>query len=178
MMPHEKHRAESPKRIRVAVLTASSSRYFKKIRGEDYVDESGELAVALLQKHGYEVMYLGVVNDDVWMIRDSVVKAIADGNDVVVITGGTGISPRDVTVEAVRPLLDKEMEGFGEIFRVESYRQIGPSAAMSRAVAGTANGRLILALPGSPKAVELALELFASEIPHMLHIARGGHSCG
>ena len=174
MMPHEKHRDESHRKIRAAVLTASSSRYFKKIRGEEYVDESGELAVELLKKQGYEVTYLGVVNDDIWMIRNAVIKAVEDGNDVVVITGGTGLSPRDVSVEAVRPLLDKEMEGFGEIFRVESYRKIGAAAAISRAVAGTANGRLILALPGSPEAVKLALEIFAGEIPHMLHIARGG----
>lgn len=172
MKPHEYHRAESPHNLRVAVITASSSRYYKKIRKEAYVDESGENAVQILRELGHSVEYLGVVNDDIWMIRSTVLTALGEGFDVVVVTGGTGLSPRDVTIEALRPLFEKEVEGWGEIFRVESYREIGSAAALSRTTAGIVNGRLVVALPGSPEAVKLGLKLLGPEIPHIIHIAR------
>ncbi len=174
MKPHERHRRESPQRLKIAVITASSSRYYKKISGEPFVDESGELATSLLRKLGYDVEYLGIVNDDIWMIRTAVLKAIEAGSDVVFVTGGTGISPRDVTVEAVKPLMEKELEGWGEIFRIETYKRIGSPAALSRTVAGIARDKLIVAVPGSPDAVSLAVELFGAELPHIIYIARGG----
>ena len=139
------------------------------------MDESGEKAVAMLRDMGYSVEYLGVVSDDIAMIRTSVLKALAGEYDAILITGGTGISPTDVTVEAVRPLFDKELEGFGEIFRVESFRKVGAAAALSRACAGVLGSRLIMAVPGSPWAVETAIELFGREIPHIIFIARGLH---
>ncbi|MCS7129450.1 MAG: MogA/MoaB family molybdenum cofactor biosynthesis protein [Candidatus Caldarchaeum sp.] len=157
----------------MAVVTASSSRYFKKIGGEPFVDESGEKAVEMLRKLGHEVEYLGVVNDDLWMIRTTVAKALDEAFDVVIVSGGTGVAPRDVTVEALRPLLDKELEGFGEIFRIESFKRIGASAALTRTIAGVARGKVVVALPGSPDGVALGLELFGEELPHMVHIARG-----
>lgn len=146
-----------------------------KVRGEKYVDESGDLAVSMLSEMGYRTEYLGVVGDDIAMIRGVVVKALAEKYDAIVITGGTGISPTDVTVEAVRPLLEKEVEGFGEIFRMESYRRIGAAAALSRAIAGVSGGSLVIAIPGSPMAVRTALEVFGREIPHAIFIARGMH---
>lgn len=176
MKPHEHHRSESPQKLKVAVITASSSRFFKKISGETYTDESGEKAVTILKNLGHEVEYLGVVNDDLWMIRNTVVKALESAFDVVLVTGGTGVSPRDVTIEALRPLMDKELEGWGEIFRVESYKKIGSAAALSRTVAGVANGKLLIALPGSPEAVALALDIFGQELPHIVYISRGGHA--
>jgi len=174
LKPHQHHRSKSPEKLRIAVLTASSSRYYKKVAGETYTDESGMKAVEMLSKLGHEVEYLGVVNDDVWMIRTAVVKALDEPFDAVVVTGGTGVSPRDVTVEALKPLLDKELEGWGEIFRLESFKTVGAAAALSRTFAGVARGKLVMALPGSPEAVELALELFGGEMPHVVHIARGG----
>jgi molybdopterin adenylyltransferase len=90
-----------------------------------------------------------------------------------VLTGGTGVSSTDVTIETVRPFFEKEIEGFGEIFRSVSYQRIGPAAALSRATAGVARGKLVMCLPGAPDAVRTALELFVGEIPHVLHLARG-----
>lgn len=173
MKAHERHREEAPTRLRIAVFTVSTSRYEKKMRGEDFVDESGEVAISKLRGLGHDVTYLGVVNDDVEMIRERLAGAIDAGFDAVVISGGTGIARRDVTVEAVRPLLEKEMEGVGEILRMESYKRIGAAAALTRAVAGVSNGRVIMALPGSPDAVSTALEIFGPELPHMVYIARG-----
>ncbi|MDW8083671.1 MAG: MogA/MoaB family molybdenum cofactor biosynthesis protein [Candidatus Caldarchaeum sp.] len=157
----------------MAVLTASTSRYNKKVRGEPYTDESGEKAVQTLKDFGHDVEYLGVVNDDVWMIRTSVTKALELGFDVVVISGGTGLSPRDVTIEALRPLFEKEVEGWGEVFRMLSYQEVGPAAALSRTTAGVIDGKLVVALPGSPSAVELGLKTLAPEMPHIVHIIRG-----
>jgi molybdenum cofactor biosynthesis protein B len=99
--------------------------------------------------------------------------------DVVVLTGGTGFSPRDVTVEAVRPLLEREIEGFGELFRALSYRQIGPRAMVSRAFGGVAGGKAVFALPGSPKAVRLGMEeLVLPVVSHLLGQLRRRHDGG
>ena len=108
------------------------------------------------------------------MLRIEVMRALRDPSiDVVVLTGGTGVSKTDVTIETVRPLLEKEIEGFGEVFRAVSYRKIGPAAALSRATAGVAEGKVVMCLPGSPDAVRTALRLFLGEIPHILHLTRG-----
>ncbi len=167
----EQHRSKSPRALKVSVMTASTSRYLKIQKGEEVVDDSGMTAVNLLKDMGYEVEYLGIVNDEVAMIREKLFEAISRGSDVVIITGGTGLSRRDLTIEAVRPLMEKEMEGFGEILRIESYRRIGPPAAMTRATAGTINKKIVIALPGSPDAVRLAIEIFGRELPHFVYIA-------
>ncbi|MDW8062631.1 MAG: molybdenum cofactor biosynthesis protein B [Candidatus Caldarchaeum sp.] len=143
------------------------------MKGEAVADESGDKAVQSLQRFGHEVEYMGVVNDDVWMIRTAVTKALESGFDVIVVTGGTGLSPRDVTIEALRPLFDKEVEGWGDIFRMVSYHEVGAAAALSRTTAGVIDGKLVVALPGSPAAVELGLKILAPEMPHIIHIARG-----
>jgi molybdenum cofactor biosynthesis protein B len=108
------------------------------------------------------------------LLKSTVSRALGKADlDVVVLTGGTGVSTTDVTIETVRPFFTKEIEGFGEVFRSVSYERIGAAAALSRATAGVAKGKLIMCLPGSPDAVRTALELFVGEIPHVLHLARG-----
>ena len=120
------------------------------------------------------VVKRALVPDDAKLLRSTVSRALREKNlDVIVLTGGTGVSTTDVTIETVRPLFEKEIEGFGEIFRSVSYQRIGVAAALSRATAGVAKGKVILCLPGSPDAVRTALELFMGEIPHVLHLARG-----
>jgi len=170
---YEEHMLKAPKSLRIAVFTASSSRFQKSIRGEAAEDESAEKAVSILKALGHDVSYLGVVDDDVDMIRRHLISAIDANFDVIVISGGTGLAKRDVTIEAVKPFLEKEMEGFGEALRMESFKVIGPPAALTRSVAGVFQGRLILALPGSPHAVETALTLFGRELPHIVYVARG-----
>ena len=172
MKAHEKHRAEAPTKIKIIVFTASTSRYERASRGEQVRDESGDIAVNLLKSRGYDVEYLGIVSDDITMIRRKIIEALEREADIIIVNGGTGIARRDVTIEAVKPFIEKEIEGFGEILRMESYKKIGPAAAMSRALAGVYQGRVIIALPGSPDAVETALTVFSSEFPHMVFIAR------
>ncbi|MBA2492065.1 MAG: molybdenum cofactor biosynthesis protein B [Gammaproteobacteria bacterium] len=129
--------------LNIAVLTVSDSRV------ED-TDKSGKLLAARLTDSGHRLHEKAIVPDDKYGIRATLSRWIAeDGPQVILTTGGTGITGRDGTPEAVRPLLDKEIDGFGEMFRVLSFETIGTSTLQSRAIAGVANGTYIFCLPGS-----------------------------
>ena len=162
-----KHREASPDHIRIAVLTISDTRTSE-------TDTGGNTIVDLMQGAGHEVERREIVRDDVPRIKEVLVELLADaGVDAVVTTGGTGISGRDSTYEVASDLIDKKLDGFGEIFRMLSYEEIGAAAMLSRAVAGvvtTASGPKFLAcLPGSTNAVRLAMEkLLVPELPHVV----------
>jgi len=162
-------------RLRYLVITVSTSRYDRQAReGRRVDDESGDLAQRVIEGAKGVVVERALVPDDARLLRSAVARALRQEKlDVIVLTGGTGVSTTDVTIETVRPLFEKEIEGFGEIFRSVSFQRIGVAAALSRATAGVAKGKVVLCLPGSPDAVRTALELFAGEIPHVLHLARG-----
>lgn len=129
--------------LRIAILTVSDT------RTED-TDASGKALVERLTKAGHALAEKVIVPDDIYKIRATVSRWIADDSvQVVISTGGTGLTGRDGTPEAVTPLLDKVIEGFGEVFRAVSYEEIGTSTVQSRAVAGVANGTFIFCLPGS-----------------------------
>ena len=153
----------------------STSRYGRQAKGKRPVsDESGDLAEEMIERANGIVPERRLVPDDAKLLRSTVSKALGKADlDVIVLTGGTGVSTTDVTIETVRPLFEKEIEGFGEIFRFLSYQKIGPAAALSRATAGVAKGKLVVCLPGSPDGVRTALEMFLGEVPHVLHLARG-----
>jgi molybdenum cofactor biosynthesis protein B len=152
-----------PRAVSVAIVTVSDTR-----RGAD--DTSGTLAEALLQRAGAETSRAWV-KDDVRAIRRALRAALARrGVDVIVLTGGTGVAARDVTPEAVEPLLDRALLGFGERFRALSAREVGSAAWLSRAGAGVARGRLVVYLPGSSGAVRQALEELL--IPELAHAVR------
>jgi molybdenum cofactor biosynthesis protein B len=172
----EKHRREAERLIGSPVfglLVISSSRYYAFSRGESVTDESGDLAQKILEANGYKVGSRLLVNDDVHIIRFNVLKQLFEaGCDACVTVGGTGVSPRDLTVEAVRPLLDKELSGFPEILRVESFKKIGGASMMTRALAGVINGKVVVCLPGSPDSVETGLTLILVELKHLMRIAR------
>jgi len=169
---HEEHRAKAPKVLRIAVITVSTSRYQSISKGVKVTDESGDRAIGLLKSFGHDVVSKKIVDDNSEMIRNELLNCIyKDQVQVVVLTGGTGISKRDVTIESVRPLLDKEIYGFGEVFRSKSYEKIGAPALLTRSLAGTINGRLVFCLPGSPDAVETGLQLILPELPHAFYIA-------
>lgn len=138
--------------LAVAVLTVSDS------RGEAE-DSSGQLLKAEAEKAGHRVVAKEIVRDDVYQLRAIFSRWIADPQvQVVLCTGGTGLTGRDSTPEALRPLLDKEVEGFGELFRHLSFAEIGASTVQSRALAGLANGTFIFCLPGSTGACWTAWE--------------------
>jgi molybdopterin adenylyltransferase len=132
--------------LNIAVLTVSDTR-------SEATDTSGQLLVDRLQTGGHQLADKKIVIDDVYRIRAALSQWIADDStQAVVITGGTGFTQRDSTPEAIVPLLDKTVEGFGELFRQISFQQIGTSTIQSRAIAGLANGTIIFCLPGSTNA--------------------------
>jgi len=171
-----KHKAEAPKTVNFALIICSSSRYEKLMKGERFEDESGNLIVQTLRKNGHKVVSRKVLPDDRDMIQRAVMKALKSRKiDAVITCGGTGMSPKDVTIEAVKPLLEKEMEGFGEIFRLISYEQIGSAAILTRALAGVSKRKAVFCIPGSPQSASLSLEkLIIPEVGHVLKHAWEG----
>jgi molybdenum cofactor biosynthesis protein B len=141
--------------------------------GSEYKDESGDLALRLILEAGHKVDTRTLLPDEKVMIRRAVQDFLKSGAHALVLIGGTGVSPSDVTVETVVPFFDKELTGFGELLRNLSYQTIGSAALLTRATAGTAKGKLIVCLPGSPGAVETALRSFISEFPHIVSITGG-----
>ncbi len=128
----------------------------------------------MVEEANGEVMGRRLIPDDKKMLRSTMARALEDKRiDVIVFTGGTGVSTTDVTIESIRPFFGKEIEGFGEVFRWVSFQKIGAAAALSRATAGIARGKVAMCLPGSPDAVRTALELFLGEIPHVVGLAHG-----
>ncbi len=172
MKPHEEHRAEAPARLSFEVVTVSSSRYEKSKAGKNYEDEGGDVVVSEIRKAGHSISSRRLVSDSGRMIGKEVRNFLSGKADVLLLTGGTGVAKRDVTIETVRPFFEKELDGFGELVRRVSYDEIGSAAMLTRATAGVAGGKMIVCLPGSPGAVRTALRSTISEIPHALYIAR------
>lgn len=170
-----KHKIEAPKVISFAIIICSSSRYQEIKAQKPISDFSGDYLVDTLHRNGHNVISREIVPDDHQMIHKSVQEAL-DSKEVkvIVLSGGTGISPRDVTIEVVRPMLAKVLPGFGELFRKLSFDEIGSAAAMSRSLAGvTESGKIIFCIPGSPHAARLFLErLILPEVGHLLKHAR------
>lgn len=136
------------KPVRIAVLSVSDSRTMAD-------DVSGALLASLLTEAGHELAGRAIVKDDAALIRAQVAAWIADPRvDVVITTGGTGVTGRDVTPEAVRPLLDKEMEGFATLMHLISYEKVGTSTMQSRSLGGLAGGVYVFCVPGSPGACQ------------------------
>lgn len=162
-MSHLDHKATSPASVICYVLTISDTRQASN-------NTSGNAIVELLEGHGHRVAGRGIVRDDAPAIRAMLRLQLADpAVQVIITTGGTGITSRDSTYEVVTGLLDKRLDGFGELFRVLSYQDIGPAAMLSRACAGTASGRIILSLPGSESAVRFAMtKLILPELGHLV----------
>ena len=161
----EQHRAEAADRqVRVAVVTVSDSR-------NEATDESGALIRRLLAEGGFTEAGYALLPNDEARVRHHVERLLAQGDvDAVLLTGGTGLSRRDRTVEAITPLLQRQVPGFGELFRLLSFQeQIGPAAMLTRAVAGSAGRTFVAVMPGSKAAVELAMtRLIVPELRHAI----------
>ncbi|MCK5292316.1 MAG: molybdenum cofactor biosynthesis protein MoaB [Thermoplasmata archaeon] len=164
-MSHLEHHKEALKNLRCAVVTISDTRTEEN-------DDSGRAIRELLKSQGHEISDYTIVKDESGPIRNAVMKAM-ETSDAVICNGGTGISSRDITIETLEPLMNRTVEGFGELFRSLSFDEIGSSAMLSRAVAGVVDKNLLFCLPGSPNAVKLAMEkLILPEMGHMLSQVR------
>lgn len=158
------HKQEAPKRVTCMVITVSDTR-------TEETDKSGELMKQLLEEAGHRTALYRLVPDEPEEIKKAIHEGLAHKSvEVILLNGGTGISPRDTTYETVASLLEKEMPGFGELFRYLSYvEDIGSAAMLSRAVAGTIQGKAIFSTPGSRGAVKLAMtKLILPELGHVV----------
>ncbi len=164
-MPVHEHQKHARKNLKVGVITASDSR-------TPETDESGKVIHTLLQDAGHRVDYYEILPDDPEKISAALATNL-ENLDAIILNGGTGITARDNTTEVVKSLLDKELEGFGELFRMLSFNEIGAAAMMSRAIAGVRHGKFIAALPGSPDACRLAMEkLLIPQLGHITYLLR------
>lgn len=157
------HKAQSPVAVHCGVITVSDTRTTVDDRG-------GSLILEMLAHGGHAVVARKIIPDDPQAIRREV-QAQADRSelDAVLISGGTGIAPRDHTIDTVGGMLTRTIPGYGELFRMLSYQEIGPAAMLSRAVGGVIGSTILLAMPGSPAAVRLAMErLVLPELSHLV----------
>ena len=164
-MSQHAHKAEAPRVVRVAVLTISDTRTAA-------TDTSGRAIADLLEAEGHHVVARAIVRDEPAEVTAFLRAQLAGDAQVIVTTGGTGITSRDSTFEAIDALLEKRLDGFGELFRRLSFDDIGPAAMLSRACAGLVGGRVVVALPGSEGAVRLAMtRLLLPELAHLVQQA-------
>ena len=162
------HKGKAHRTIRCAVITLSDTR-------TEETDTSGKRIKDLLAEQGQPVVAYRILKDEPEQITAVVQDLLAQPEvDAIITTGGTGIAPRDSTFEAIQGLLEKEITGFGEMFRMLSYADIGAAAMLTRATAGVANGKVIISLPGSTGAVELGMtKLVLPQLGHMMFLLRG-----
>lgn len=158
------HKESSSSDISCTIITLSDS------RKEKTDDLSGNYIAELIEEK-YQLSSRFIIPDEKESLLNSIEESIAIGSDVIITTGGTGLDERDITVETVESIFDKKLPGFGEIFRLKSYEEIGSSAILSRATAGVYKKRLIFSMPGSPNAVKTAMSIIIDELPHLVHHA-------
>ncbi len=159
----EEHKKQAPKTVRVGILTVSTTRALTD-------DASGNWISGQLKQHGHDVVCHQVITDDTQIIAATVQRIIKDHRpQVILMSGGTGITPKDVTIEAVSPLFTKELTAFGPLFANLSFAQIGSAAFLSRATAGVIATTVVVCMPGSLKACQLACsELILPELGHLV----------
>ncbi len=163
--PEHRTSARAVGPVRYAVLTVSDSR-------TEETDDSGRLIQQLCNEAGHRLLDYEVVKNEPWRIRAVVRRFLQGTGHCLIVTGGTGVGQRDLTIETVTPLLEKILPGFGEVFRWLGFGEIGSAAVLSRALCGVSRGKVICCLPGSEAAVRLALsKVLLPELPHLIWVA-------
>ena len=169
------HKSKAPKTLNYGIYICSTSRYrLIQLGDKEVSDVGGDTIVEALKSAQQNVIFKKIIADDKAFISAAVKEALNMPDlDVVIFSGGTGITPTDVTIEAVSPFFEKTLPGFGEFFRRISFERIGSAAVLSRAAAGVAKGKALFCIPGSPDAVRIAVEmLILPESPHIVKHAR------
>jgi molybdenum cofactor biosynthesis protein B len=166
MMSYHEHKRLENKAVGCAVLVTSDSR-------TEETDESGKLIKQRLLDKGHKIVYYTILKNDAAILKNKIVELIKQEEVQVIITsGGTGLSHKDVTVDTVQSMLEKLLDGFGELFRQLTYQELGTASIMSRATAGVINGKIIICFPGSLGAATLAMDkIILPEIGHMVREA-------
>ncbi|MFC1943285.1 molybdenum cofactor biosynthesis protein B [Chloroflexota bacterium] len=165
-MSYQEHKRQAPQSVSCAVLTISDSR-------TEQDDESGKLIRQKLDENGHRLLVYSILKNDGDALGKKIYGLLRQEElQVIITTGGTGVSHRDITVETISPILEKKLDGFGELFRFLTYQEIGTVSIMSRAIAGEVEGKVILCLPGSLGAVNLAMDkIILPEIGHLVREA-------
>jgi len=163
---YQEHKQKAPQSVSCAVLTISDSR-------TEQDDKSGKLIRQKLGENGHRVLFYSILKNEPGSIRQKIDELLRQEELQVIITsGGTGVSHRDITVETIYPMLEKKLDGFGELFRFLTYQEIATVSIMSRAIAGVVEGKVILCLPGSLGATNLAMDkIILPEIGHLVREA-------
>jgi molybdenum cofactor biosynthesis protein B len=167
------HKKDARGPYNFVLITVSTSRYRKYgsvATPEAAEDVSGQVMSDIVVNNGHPVLQYMLISDDPESIKNAVGSAIEIGADIIVLSGGTGLTSQDVTIESVAPMFDKEIPGFGELFRYKSIDEVGTAVILTRAVAGVIKNRAIFCLPGSPNAVRLAFEKII--VPEAGHIVK------
>jgi molybdenum cofactor biosynthesis protein B len=173
MKVHEQHKKKGPDIVNLALVIVSTSKFNELQEMKISSDKTIPLVQQILdQNPGVFLASSEIVSDNQVQIVEMLERLLNDSSlHVIVFSGGTGLTPKDVTYEAIKPLLEKTIDGFGELFRYLSYKDIGPSSMLSRALAGKIKNKAIFLLPGSPNAVKLALnKLILPEIKHVIYM--------
>lgn len=163
----ELHKKLSPKDVNCGIITLSDS---KSKKNEDE-DTSGNYIKEKLEEK-YTVLIKKVIPDEGTILVSTIEDMVENNIDVIITTGGTGIESRDITIETIESILEKKMDGFGEIFRHKSYEELGSGALLSRATAGIYKKTVIISMPGSPNAVKTGLEIIINELNHLANHAK------
>jgi molybdopterin adenylyltransferase len=168
----EEHKKHSPLKVKVGIITLSDSKSnSSKIIDSNFVSNPEDLSGKIINdslEGQHEIVAYQVISDDTHQLLETLKKLQNQGAEIIISTGGTGIGKRDITIETITPLFDKELTGFGEIFRAETYKELGTGAILTRATAGVWNETLLIALPGSPNAVQLGMRIIKPEIGHLV----------
>ncbi|MCH1627597.1 MogA/MoaB family molybdenum cofactor biosynthesis protein [Ferdinandcohnia quinoae] len=163
-MSVNEHKSEAPKNVKCKIITISDTRTME-------TDKSGQLMISMLNEYGHEIIDYEIVKDEQEAIQHAIIRGCENNDiDIILTNGGTGIAKRDVTIEIVQQLIEKEIVGFGELFRMLSYTEdIGSAAILSRAIAGIRDNTAIFSTPGSSGAVKLAMtKLILPELGHVV----------
>ncbi|MHA1115329.1 MAG: MogA/MoaB family molybdenum cofactor biosynthesis protein [Candidatus Heimdallarchaeaceae archaeon] len=170
--PKEKHTVNKNIPINVQLIMVSDSLSKADDITRKRNDKSGNIAKDMLEKAGISPGTIIYVEDSLVEIQKKIKLAVEEGKNFIITMGGTGISSRDVTIEAVKPLLTKQLDGFGELFRSLTFEQVGTVSIMTRALAGIIKQSLVVSLPGSPNAVKLGIDIILKELMHILNLIR------
>lgn len=175
MKVHEEHKREAPKKINIALIVVSTSRFNEIENNKPSSDKTIPLVKQIIEENpSISLNFTEIIPDSKDHIKYLLNKLVKDTLlDSIIFSGGTGLTSKDITYETITPLLEKEIDGFGELFRYLSFKEIGSSAMLSRAIAGTLLGKIIFLLPGSPNAVKLALnKLILPELGHITYLIK------
>jgi molybdopterin adenylyltransferase len=168
----EEHKKHSPLRVKVGIITLSDSKFSStQINDSNFVsnpeDLSGKIIIESLEDQ-HEIVSYQIIPDDAHKLLKTLDEMRTLDAEIIISTGGTGIGKRDITIETIIPLFEKELNGFGEIFRAETYKELGTGAIMTRATAGVWKKTVLVALPGSPNAVQLGMKIIKPEMGHLV----------